>query len=290
MVRYSKANFAFCQSIQQLYINQECCNTDVNSDVASPSPLEDVKTMISLLGAADRHALHSHVDEMAKNVTYGPRIAAFLTDLDTDRGAVYFDDSTDSAVISFIDVPCFGDNNALNTFQIELVYSTNEIVISYTELYHEGCDGGLAIGLGNGGGEYTHVDLSVASPPISISTPVESFITDSNPLDLHYTQITFSPTLNSSQYSINTTNSSQLPATYSNNIVLPDDEYVEQDLIGEFDFYGKTWTSIFINNDGNIGFEHGDDNCVCSFCEGGDGVCEAKYLSGALLLKEDDDR
>jgi hypothetical protein len=59
-------------------------------------------------------------------------------------------------------------------------------------------------------------------------------------------------------------------------------------LSSEFVFYGEGWNQIYVNNDGNIGFEYGDETCVCWDCEDGDGQCAAKYLAGGSGNGDDD--
>ena len=237
-------------------------------------------------------------DDDDDTYSYGPRIGMYLTDLDPEGGAVYFDETNTEVTITFVDVPLYGDSDALNTFQVQLFYSSGEIIISYKDLSLTGSNteqapGGLAIGIANGEGDYDEVDLSESAGE-SYSFPVEGY-SDSNELDLAYKQITFTPNSDFSEYSVSATTITDLPASYSNEITVEDDDYTEQSLSSYFEFYGNSYNQIYINNDGNIGFEDGDDTCVCSFCEDGDGDCAAEYLSGEgvgttdpLFLGEDD--
>jgi len=151
----------------------------------------------------------------------------------------------------------------------------------------------LAIGIANGEGYYDEVDLSESAGE-SYSFPVEGY-SDFNELDLAYKQITFTPNSEFSEYSVSTITITDLPASYSNQITVEDDGYIGQSLSSYFEFYGNSYNQIYINNDGNIGFEDGDDTCVCWVCGDGDGDCTAAYLSGGgnidddpLLLGEDD--
>ena len=215
--------------------------------------------------------------------SYGPRIGMYLTDLDPEGGAVYFDETDTEVTITFVDVPLYGDSDALNTFQVQLFYSSGEIIISYKDLSLTGSNteqapGGLAIGIANGEGDYDEVDLSESAGE-SYSFPVEGY-SDSNELDLAYKQITFTPNSDFSEYSVSATTITDLPASYSNEITVTDDDYTEQSLSSYFEFYGNSYNQIYINNDGNIGFEDGDDTCVCWVCDDGDGDCAAEYLSG----------
>ncbi len=237
-------------------------------------------------------------DDDDDTYSYGPRIGMYLTDLDPEGGAVYFDETDTEVTITFVDVPLLGDSDALNTFQVQLFYSSGEIIISYKDLSLTGSNteqapGGLAIGIANGEGDYDEVDLSESAGE-SYSFPVEGY-SDSNELDLAYKQITFTPNSDFSEYSVSATTITDLPASYSNEITVEDDDYSEQSLSSYFEYYGNSYNQIYINNDGNIGFEDGDDTCVCSFCEDGDGDCAAEYLSGEgfgttdpLFLGEDD--
>ena len=237
-------------------------------------------------------------DDDDDTYSYGPRIGMYLTDLDPEGGAIYFDETDTEVTITFVDVPLYGDSDALNTFQVQLFYSSGEIIISYKDLSLTGSNteqapGGLAIGIANGEGDYDEVDLSESAGE-SYSFPVEGY-SDSNELDLAYKQITFTPNSDFSEYAVSATTITDLPASYSNEITVEDDDYTEQSLSSYFEYYGNSYNQIYINNDGNIGFEDGDDTCVCSFCEDGDGDCAAEYLSGEgfgttdpLFLGEDD--
>jgi len=230
-------------------------------------------------------------DDDDDNYTYGPRIGMYLTDLDPgDGGAVYFDETDTQATITFVDVPLFDDSDALNTFQVQLIYSSGEIIISYKDLSLTGSNteqapGGLAIGIANGEGDYDEVDLSESAGE-SYSFPVEGY-SDSNELDLAYKQITFTPNSDFSEYSVSATTITDLPASYSNEITVDDDDYTEQSLSSYFEFYGNSYNQIYINNDGNIGFEDGDETCVCWVCDDGDGDCAAAYLSGESNIDND---
>jgi len=223
-------------------------------------------------------------DDDDDTYSYGPRIGMYLTDLNPeDGGAVYFDETDTLATITFVDIPLFDDSGSLNTFQVQLIYSSGEIIISYKDLSLSGSNtgqapGGLAIGIANGEGYYDDIDLSESAGE-SYSSPVEGY-SDSNELDLAYNKITFTPNSDFSEYSVTATTITDLPASYSNEITVEDDDYSEQSLSSYFEFYGNSYNQIYINNDGNIGFEDGDDTCVCWVCDDGDGDCAAEYLSG----------
>jgi hypothetical protein len=223
--------------------------------------------------------------------TYGPRIGAYLTDLDPASGSIYFDETDTTATITFIDVPLYDNSDALNTFQIQLFYGTNKIVITYQDLFLTGANvadaaGGLAIGIGDGNGEFTNVDLSESSGE-SFLVPIEGF-SEINELDMAYKKITFIPNDDFSEYSVSADTVSNLEGEYSNEIEVEDDDYSFQELSSEFVFYGEGWNQIYVNNDGNIGFENGDETCVCWDCEDGDGQCAAKYLAGGSGSGNDD--
>ena len=222
-------------------------------------------------------------DDDNDSYSYGPRIGAYLTDLDPSGGGVYFDETDTEATITFVDVPLFDNSSALNTFQIQLLYGTNEVVITYKDLFLTGGNtfeaaGGLAIGISDGNGQFTDVDLSESSGEY-YSVPVEGF-SSSNDLDMNYKKITFKPNDDFSEYSVSSETVTDLEGEYSNEIIVEDDDYATQVLSSEFIFYGTVWNQIYINNDGNIGFEDGDDTCVCSECDDGDGQCAAAYLAG----------
>lgn len=74
-------------------------------------------------------------DIVEEEYTYGPRIGAYLTDLDPTSGTIYFDETDTTATITFIDVPLYDNPDALNTFQIQLFYGVNKIVITYQDLF-----------------------------------------------------------------------------------------------------------------------------------------------------------
>tara|TARA_S200000501_G_scaffold81790_1_gene73816 strand:- start:34746 stop:37253 length:2508 start_codon:yes stop_codon:yes gene_type:complete len=226
--------------------------------------------------------------------TYGPRIAAYLTDLDPGTGNIYFDDSGDVATITFIDVSSFGGStNQTNTFQIQLVYSTGEVIISYKDLSLAGSNaseapGGLAVGLGDGEGVFNEVDMNQIGSEVFYNCPVEAF-GSSNDLDLEYTKLTFTPSADYSAYSMISEIITELPGTYSNSISIDDDNYQSVSLLADFQFYDNTYSEIFINNDGNIGFDEGDTTCVCWSCEDGEGQCAAQYLVGGRAGDDGDD-
>ena len=230
-------------------------------------------------------------DDDDDTYSYGPRIGMYLTDLNPeDGGAVYFDETDTLATITFVDIPLFDDSGSLNTFQVQLIYSSGEIIISYKDLSLSGSNtgqapGGLAIGIANGEGYYDDIDLSESAGE-SYSSPVEGY-SDSNELDLAYKQITFTPNSDFSEYAVSATTITDLPASYSNEITVEDDDYTEQSLSSYFEFYGNSYNQIYINNDGNIGFEDGDETCVCWVCDDGDGDCAAAYLSGESNIDND---
>jgi hypothetical protein len=235
-------------------------------------------------------------DDDDSTYSYGPRIGAFLTDLDPSSGGeVYFDNTDNEAVITFIEVPLFGNNDETQTFQIQLIYETGEIILSFLDLslsgeHTETAPGGLAIGVANGNGEYTGIDLSASSEIVSMN-PIEGFSNDSQ-LDLVDMKVTFTPgNANMFGYSVSTESITELPGAYSNEIPLQDDGFLEEYLSADFTFYGETYSMIYINNDGNIGFESGDEYCVCWFCDDGDGDCAAGYLAGQIgnVENENDD-
>ena len=94
-------------------------------------------------------------DDDDDTYSYGPRIGMYLTDLDPSGGVIYFDETDAEATITFVDVPLLGGGDGLNTFQVQLFYSSGEIIISYKDLSLTGSNteqapGGLAIGIANG--------------------------------------------------------------------------------------------------------------------------------------------
>ncbi|MDA8753338.1 T9SS type A sorting domain-containing protein [Candidatus Marinimicrobia bacterium] len=234
-------------------------------------------------------------DEDDSTYSYGPRIGALLTDLDPGSGgSVYFDDTDTDATITFVDVPKFDNLDLTHTFQIQLIYESNKVVLSYKDLSLSGSNtgdayGGLAIGISDGSGEYDAVDFSTISEE-SYTYPVEAYSIE-NQLDLAYTKVTFSPNGDFSEYTVSQESITDLPGLYGNVISVEDDDYDFQVLSNEFLFYGEAYSQIYINNDGNIGFESGDEYCVCWFCDDGDGDCAAGYLAGQVggVDNQDDD-
>ena len=232
-------------------------------------------------------------DEDSSGYYYGPRIGAYLTDLDPGAGgAVYFDDTATEATVTFVDVPLFDDSDAVQTFQIQLIYGTNEIILSYKNLSLTGSNtanasGGLAIGIADGSGDYVEVDFSTASEE-TYTYPVEGY-TEYNQLDMEYIKVTFTPSNDFTEYTVSHESITDLPGSYSNMIYVEDDSYEYQALSQAFLFYGGDYNQIYINNDGNIGFEGGDEHCVCWFCDEGDGICAAEYLAGRANDEDDDD-
>ena len=173
--------------------------------------------------------------------------------------------------------------HALQTFQIQLIYGTNEIILSYKNLSLTGSNtanasGGLAIGIADGSGDYVEVDFSTASEE-TYTYPVEGY-TEFNWLDMEYIKVTFTPNSDFSEYTVTHESITDLPGSYSNMISVQDDSYEYEMLSQDFLFYGENYDLIYINNDGNIGFEGGDEHCVCWFCDDGGGNCAAEYLAG----------
>ena len=228
----------------------------------------------------------------AENLGEMPRIGAFLTDLDPGMGGtVYFDSTETGSVLTFVDVPLYDESTMVNTFQVELNATTHEIVISYLVSSLEGdttgsASGGLAIGVADGNGLYDAVDLSDFGMTPFVN-PVEGF-GESHPFDLTNQQVTFTPNSDSTSYSASVTTISELPNEYSNIISVVDDSFTPQELTTPFEFYGVPFTSLYINNDGNITFKEGDPTCVCWVCPSGDGECAAQYLAGGEIEEREE--
>ena len=168
-------------------------------------------------------------DEDDSTYSYGPRIGALLTDLDPGSGgSVYFDDTDTDATITFVDVPKFDNLDLTHTFQIQLIYESNKVVLSYKDLSLSGSNtgdayGGLAIGISDGSGEYDEVDFSTISEE-SYTYPVEAYSIE-NQLDLAYTKVTFSPNGDFSEYTVSQESITDLPGLYGNVISVEDDDY-----------------------------------------------------------------
>ena len=255
--------------------------TNESDEVEDTSDTEDTEDTSDTEDTED-------TDDIVIDLGAMPRIGAFLTDLDPESGGtVYFDNTSTSSVLTFVEVPLFDAPNMLNTFQIELRYATNEIAFSYLESSlapsTEMADGGLAIGVSDGNGQVDTVDLSQLNGT-SYANPIEGFV-DGQPFDLEYKQVLFTPSSDASGYSASVTEISELPNIYSNTISVMDDNYLSQELPSAFTFYGSQFSTIFINNDGNITFNQGDTVCVCWVCPTGDGECASRYLAGEEMTE-----
>ena len=77
-----------------------------------------------------------------------------------------------------------------------------------------------------------------------------------NPFDLTNTGLRFEPA--GGGYSVTTT-TAEFRATLGGRVSLGDDDSVAQTIAFPFDFYGRRFTSLFLNSDGNLTFEAADN-------------------------------
>jgi hypothetical protein len=77
-----------------------------------------------------------------------------------------------------------------------------------------------------------------------------------NPFDLANTGLRFEPA--GSGYAVTTT-SAEFRSSLGRRLTLGDDDSVTEALSAPFDFYGRRFTSLFVNSDGNVTFEEGDN-------------------------------
>jgi hypothetical protein len=77
-----------------------------------------------------------------------------------------------------------------------------------------------------------------------------------NPFDLANTGLRFEPA--GGGYSVTST-SAEFRAALGRRVTLGDDDSVAQTIAFPFEFYGRRFTSLFLNSDGNLTFEEGDN-------------------------------
>ncbi len=78
-----------------------------------------------------------------------PRISAFFTDLTpSDNQSISYIQTDDRFVVTYQDIPVFGDKAAANTFQVELFFADGAIRMSYLNLNASGVIAGLSDGRG----------------------------------------------------------------------------------------------------------------------------------------------
>jgi hypothetical protein len=89
-----------------------------------------------------------------------PRISGMFTDLNPQSQSISYKQLDDKVVVTFEDVALYGDENATNSFQIELFLADEAIHITYLGL---GADDGIVVGISKGEGVpvlFTESDLS----------------------------------------------------------------------------------------------------------------------------------
>ena len=77
-----------------------------------------------------------------------------------------------------------------------------------------------------------------------------------NPFDLANTGLRFEPA--GAGYAVTTTGA-EFRAALGRTLTLGDDDSVAQTIAFPFEFYGRRFTSLFVNSDGNLTFEEGDN-------------------------------
>ena len=108
-----------------------------------------------------------------------PRIAPLFADLNPsvtgDGAGVFVLTSKAKAVVTWLDVPVFGENNHLNTFQVVL-YANGRITFAFGRLAAQAAVVGVAPG---GGGAVTLIDYTASLPSGVLKTGIaERFVTE----------------------------------------------------------------------------------------------------------------
>lgn len=193
------------------------------------------------------------------------RVSGLFVDLDPSSGGqVSYKNLNDRVAVTWQNVPEYSSGGP-NTFQIELFFN-GRIRLSWLTI---SAVTGI-VGLSNGQGiptdfqETNFSELSSQPPPPVKDYLTEVFSANTNPFDLSYSSVTFTPVSGGSAYVGSLEDITQLPTNPAGGTDLPlsDDNYV---LVGLADqarvlIFGQSFPAIFVGSNGYITFTHGDTN------------------------------
>jgi hypothetical protein len=196
------------------------------------------------------------------------RVSGLFGDLNpSGSGHVSWKSMNDRVAVTWQNVPQYGSNGP-NTFQIELFYD-GSIRLSWLGM---AADSGI-VGLSDGAGlppDFQEIDfseLSTQPPPPPPPPPVTDFLTEefsssTNPFDLEYTSVTFTPTADRTSYTGSLQSISELPTNPSGgtNLGLSDDIYVRVLLSNQarVRIFNQSYSNFYVGSNGYITFTRGD--------------------------------
>ncbi|MBN2314193.1 MAG: hypothetical protein JXM79_09705 [Sedimentisphaerales bacterium] len=191
-----------------------------------------------------------------------PRVSALFRDLNpTAGGQVSLKQLTNRVVVTWENVPQYGSSNT-NTFQVEL-YFDGRIRLSWEHIDARRGIVGLSDGLGVPS-DFEEIDFSELSGGTTPASDyfVEQFTGDSDPFDLEYKSVTFSPNSGSAAYTAKVKDISELPTNPSGGttLALGDDAFIFVKLIGSktMSIYGSDFSGFYVGSNGYLTFTEGD--------------------------------
>lgn len=192
------------------------------------------------------------------------RVSALFEDLNpSNGGAVSWKELEDRAVVTWENVPEYGNNNS-NTFQIEMFFD-GRIRLSW--LVVEAVNGivGLSEGLGLPG-DFEETDISENYPleAVELLHCTEHFSSETDIFDLSNRTIVFEPTVDGTSYNAYQKKITQLPTdpAWGTVMELDDDDYGFVQISGQetVSIYGSDFGSFYVGSNGFITFTGGDND------------------------------
>lgn len=183
-------------------------------------------------------------------LTGAPRIAALYADLDPSAGGVvsHRKDTSDSLTITYKGVRLWGKS----TTQTAIVTLTADglVTVSYESV--GGSSFVVGVSQGGAGNSASETDLSAYGGviPFGGTTAVYQVFGSGKTFDLSGKTVTFSTETSDDP--------APPPAPADIGLSLGDDASALVNLGFSFPFYGKSYTSVYVNSDGNLTFGKGD--------------------------------
>ncbi|MBN1806122.1 MAG: hypothetical protein JW837_12810 [Sedimentisphaerales bacterium] len=192
------------------------------------------------------------------------RVSALFEDLNpSNSGLVSWKELGDRAVVTWEDVPEYGNNNS-NTFQIELFFD-GRIQISW--LVVDAVNG--IVGLSQGDGlpeDFEETDISEEYPLVSagLLNVTEYFSSEADVFDLSNRMIMFKPSMDGMTYTANQKKITELPTNPAGGVAieLGDDDFEFVKISGQqkVSIFGSEFGSFYIGSNGFITFTEGDND------------------------------
>lgn len=191
---------------------------------------------------------------VSRFLTNAPRIGVLYGDLDpSSNGTVtYRHDNAETLTIAYKGVPMWGQGGAGSTASVTL-HVSGKVTITYGTVSGSSYIAGLSAG--GSGNTGTTMDLSAAGAEIGYAgekTLYEAF-GNGKAFDLSGKTVVFTP---SESVEPNPEPNPDVPSNTS--ITLADDATYGIDLGFSFPYFGKTYTKVYVNSDGNLTFGAGD--------------------------------